>query len=250
MLFAVAATIMGGIGNVAGAAIAAIILGIIQNASILVISSEWQGFLLYVFLFLAIVFFPEWFSPAEAAKQIRLRDARVTSGTRSSACRKSGVGAMEYLYSVIILVGLYVILATSFNLIIGYGGLVSIAHPVFFALGAYTSAILSRDFQVPVLLAMLRGLRGRSRCVDRTRAAVASCFRRLPADRQYRLPARTAGADQERPLHRRTGRLYQHPAVPDPRVRAARVTSFWCSPSCWRRSCWSGGSAAVITAAR
>jgi len=58
MLFAVVATIIGGIGNVAGAAIAAVILGIVQNASILVISSEWQGFLLYVFLFLAIVFFP------------------------------------------------------------------------------------------------------------------------------------------------------------------------------------------------
>lgn len=58
MLFAIAATIMGGIGNIAGAAIAAVILGIIQNASILVISSEWQGFLLYIFLFLAIVFFP------------------------------------------------------------------------------------------------------------------------------------------------------------------------------------------------
>jgi branched-subunit amino acid ABC-type transport system permease component len=58
MLFAIAATIMGGIGNIAGAAITAVILGIIQNASILVISSEWQGFLLYVFLFFAIVFFP------------------------------------------------------------------------------------------------------------------------------------------------------------------------------------------------
>ena len=64
---------------------------------------------------------------------------------------------MEYLYGVIIIVGLYVILATSFNLIIGYGGLVSIAHPVFFALGAYASAILSRDFQLPVPLAMLGG---------------------------------------------------------------------------------------------
>jgi branched-subunit amino acid ABC-type transport system permease component len=58
MLFAIAATIIGGIGNIAGAAIAAVILGVIQNASILVISSEWQGFLLYIFLFLAIVFFP------------------------------------------------------------------------------------------------------------------------------------------------------------------------------------------------
>jgi branched-subunit amino acid ABC-type transport system permease component len=58
MLFAIAATIIGGIGNIAGAATAAVILGIIQNASILFISSEWQGFLLYIFLFLAIVFFP------------------------------------------------------------------------------------------------------------------------------------------------------------------------------------------------
>ncbi len=58
MLFAIAATIIGGIGNLAGAAIAAVILGVIQNSSILVIPSEWQGLLLYVFLFLAIGFFP------------------------------------------------------------------------------------------------------------------------------------------------------------------------------------------------
>jgi branched-subunit amino acid ABC-type transport system permease component len=58
MLFAVAATIIGGIGNLGGAVAAAVILGVIQNASILVIPSEWQGFLLYVFLFFAIVFFP------------------------------------------------------------------------------------------------------------------------------------------------------------------------------------------------
>jgi branched-subunit amino acid ABC-type transport system permease component len=58
MLFAIAATIIGGIGNLAGAAIAAVTLGVIQNSSILIIPSEWQGFLLYVFLFLAIVLFP------------------------------------------------------------------------------------------------------------------------------------------------------------------------------------------------
>src|ERR1044072_7562536 len=65
---------------------------------------------------------------------------------------------MEYLYGIIIIVGLYVILATSFNLIIGYGGVVSIDHPGFFSLGAYTSAILSRDFGLPVLPAMVAGM--------------------------------------------------------------------------------------------
>ncbi len=61
MLFAVSATILGGIGNIWGAALAAVILGIVQNGSILFIPSAWQGFLLYAFLFLAIVLFPSGF---------------------------------------------------------------------------------------------------------------------------------------------------------------------------------------------
>lgn len=64
---------------------------------------------------------------------------------------------MDYIYSVIILIGLFVILATSFNLVIGYGGLISIAHPIFYGLGAYTSALLARDAGLPVPLAMLAG---------------------------------------------------------------------------------------------
>jgi branched-chain amino acid transport system permease protein len=64
---------------------------------------------------------------------------------------------MDYLSSIIILVGLYVVLAASFNLIIGYGGLISIAHPIFYAIGAYASAILARDYGVPVYAAMIAG---------------------------------------------------------------------------------------------
>ena len=108
------------------------ILGMIQNASILFIPSEWQGFLLYVFLFFAIVFFPE--RPAAAATpQARSHRDRATPAPAATRPPKARREAMEYLYGIIIIVGLYVILATSFNLIIGYGGLVSIAHPVFFA---------------------------------------------------------------------------------------------------------------------
>jgi branched-subunit amino acid ABC-type transport system permease component len=70
MLFAALATILGGIGRIWGAALAAVLLGIIQNASILVIPSEWQGFLLYVFLFVAIIFFPEGIRLPARAKKI------------------------------------------------------------------------------------------------------------------------------------------------------------------------------------
>jgi branched-subunit amino acid ABC-type transport system permease component len=58
MLFAVAATIIGGIGNLGGAVVAALALSAVQNAAVLFMPSEWQGFLLYVFLFFAIIFLP------------------------------------------------------------------------------------------------------------------------------------------------------------------------------------------------
>lgn len=64
---------------------------------------------------------------------------------------------MDYLYAMLILIGLYVILAASFDLIIGHCGLISIAHPIFFAIGAYGSAMLAKEAGWPVPLAMLGG---------------------------------------------------------------------------------------------
>jgi ABC-type branched-subunit amino acid transport system permease subunit len=64
---------------------------------------------------------------------------------------------MEYFISLAVLVGIYITLSSSFNLIIGFGGLVSIAHPIFFALGAYTTGLLAIHFQMHPVLAVLAG---------------------------------------------------------------------------------------------
>ena len=64
---------------------------------------------------------------------------------------------MEYLISLAVLIGIYVILSASFNLIIGFGGLISIAHPIFFALGAYTTGLLAIHFGTHPVLAVLAG---------------------------------------------------------------------------------------------
>jgi len=64
---------------------------------------------------------------------------------------------MEYVASMLVLVGLYIILASSFNLIIGFGGLISIAHPIFFALGAYTVGVLSVQYGVNPFLSVVAG---------------------------------------------------------------------------------------------
>lgn len=61
MIFAVVATLLGGVGRVLSAAGAAVVLSVIQGLSVFVIPSQWQGLLLYFFLFVTILFFPEGF---------------------------------------------------------------------------------------------------------------------------------------------------------------------------------------------
>ncbi len=64
---------------------------------------------------------------------------------------------MEYLATVVVLIGLYVILASSYNLVIGYGGLATVAHPIFFAIGAYTAGLLAIHTGLPPLANVLIG---------------------------------------------------------------------------------------------
>jgi len=50
---------------------------------------------------------------------------------------------MDYLYIVVKLMCVYAILATSLNLIKGYGGLFTVAHAAFFGIGAYSYALVT-----------------------------------------------------------------------------------------------------------
>ena len=50
---------------------------------------------------------------------------------------------MEYLLHILILIGIYVILSVSLNLIVGFAGLLSIAHAAFYGVGAYVAALLA-----------------------------------------------------------------------------------------------------------
>jgi branched-chain amino acid transport system permease protein len=51
-------------------------------------------------------------------------------------------------------VGLYTILALSLNVILGHAGLFHMGHAAFYAIGAYTAAILNTMFGIPVLWIM------------------------------------------------------------------------------------------------
>lgn len=65
---------------------------------------------------------------------------------------------MAYFVNILVLVNLYVILATSFNLLLGYAGLFSIAHSAFYGLGAYTSALAAAHLGLPLAVAIAVGV--------------------------------------------------------------------------------------------
>ena len=64
---------------------------------------------------------------------------------------------MDYLLTLVVLISIFVILSTSYNLVIGYGGLSTVAHPIFFAIGAYTAGLLSIHTTIPPPVNVLIG---------------------------------------------------------------------------------------------
>lgn len=50
---------------------------------------------------------------------------------------------MSYVLSVLILIAIYVILAMSLNMVVGYSGLVALCHAASMAIGGYTAALLA-----------------------------------------------------------------------------------------------------------
>jgi len=68
ILVAVIATILGGVGSVTGACIAAVVFGILKGFSIFVVPSIWQNTLVYYLLFAVIVLVPRGFAQLDLRK--------------------------------------------------------------------------------------------------------------------------------------------------------------------------------------
>lgn len=59
-----------------------------------------------------------------------------------------------YIIHLLILIGIYIILAISLNLALGYSGLLNLGHVALFGIGAYTSALLTLN-GFPFLLSLI-----------------------------------------------------------------------------------------------
>lgn len=64
---------------------------------------------------------------------------------------------MEYLLHILVIAGIYVILTTSLNLIVGYTGLPSLGHAAFSCVAAYVSSLLALNFGISPWIGLLMG---------------------------------------------------------------------------------------------
>lgn len=65
--------------------------------------------------------------------------------------------ASRYVVNVLLLVCVYVALASMWNLLAGYSGMVSLGQQMFIGLGGYTLAVLSLYYGVPIFLSVVFG---------------------------------------------------------------------------------------------
>jgi branched-chain amino acid transport system permease protein len=67
---------------------------------------------------------------------------------------------MEYILHIFILIGIYSILAMSLNLLVGFTGILSIAHAAFYGVGAYVAALMALRLESPFLLNLTLAIGG------------------------------------------------------------------------------------------
>ncbi len=59
----------------------------------------------------------------------------------------------SYVMHLLIYSGIYIIFALSYDIVVGYLGMLSLAHPAFYGVGAYTSVLLVMRLDVPFIVA-------------------------------------------------------------------------------------------------
>ncbi len=62
---------------------------------------------------------------------------------------------MNYLIHILIMIGIYIILTQSLNLVIGYTGLLSLSQAAFYGIGAYATTLLMMNFNLNFFIALV-----------------------------------------------------------------------------------------------
>ncbi len=136
-------TILGGMGSIFGAIIGGYILGLIEALGAMYISVDYKDAFAFAVLVLVLAVRPQGlFGKVPSLMRQGSKTGLMVAGALLVALAIPYLVTNDYLFHLIIMAVIWSILATSLNLVLGYTGLLSLAHGAFFGLGAYTSALL------------------------------------------------------------------------------------------------------------
>ena len=144
--------VLGGMGHVVGAMAGGMLLGLAEGVGSLYLSGEGGGAISFAILLLVLLLRPHW--------------AHGTPGRlKVGKCAVGAAGLLvlflypwfagPYFISMALLIFMYVALASSWNIISGFTGYVSLGHAVFFGVGAYLAALQITNWETHWLPAAL-----------------------------------------------------------------------------------------------
>ena len=150
-LRAFTAAVLGGIGNVPGAMLGGLIIGLVETLSSQFIAARWTDVIIFSLLVLVLVFRPRRPARPHGAQQVmtlspRLR-AALTSGVALAALAFPVLNGDDADIDSAANALAYAALALGLNIVVGMCGLLDLGYAAFFAIGAYCYGILS-SFQL------------------------------------------------------------------------------------------------------
>lgn len=169
LMYAFFAVIIGGLGNVRGAFIGSLVLGLVQSLNTVLLPSL-PGIAVYMLLAAFLLWKPSGLFPAVGGQQEAGHEAHAAGSHRPrisrTAWRALGTALILGLATLPLWIGAgplfivgtvltQVIFALSWNLLFGYTGLVSFGHAAFFAIGAYLAALTLKNVSAMPFLATL-----------------------------------------------------------------------------------------------
>ncbi|MFI5011792.1 MAG: ABC transporter permease [Hyphomicrobiales bacterium] len=170
MLKAFAASVLGGMEHVAGAIVGGLLLGVVESATSVYISSAWRDAIALLLLVVVLVVKPTGLLGHRGLDKVERTNLNVfplppvprLDLTRPALLLPILIAAAiplvvsdPYYLRILTVMVVSGTLALSLNLIAGFSGIVSLGQAAFYGLGAYATAILSTRLGVPVWWSMI-----------------------------------------------------------------------------------------------
>ncbi|WP_232077640.1 ABC transporter permease [Variovorax sp. PBL-E5] len=169
LLKAFTAAVLGGFTSYPGVVIGGLVLGILENLVAGYVSTDLKDTFSFVLLLAVLCVRPEGI----LGKRVRMLGRKSSddhspfdsSSTGLSTARKAALVTLAIAFPLVFqdnsyvlyfacLVGIYMVVAIGLDFLIGYTGQISLGHAALFAIGAYSSALLTIRLGLPFWLAL------------------------------------------------------------------------------------------------